>query len=157
MTPGCFKSKAASSPRTSTPLNSSANRRMSAPRPQFITPYRKQEAKREVSPLARCSSSGIPVSGSAEVQGSDVVEPSSKKPRISASSTTKVTLESWFWFFSKSWLHKASRFSFSRAGDKGKFLISTESCKFDHLGSVLDRYHISNSVNSQWKYNIIQL
>ena len=88
MTPGCFKSKAASSPRTSTPVNSNVNRRLSGPRPQFITPYRKQEASREVSPLARCSSSGIPVSGSAEVQGSDVVEPSSKKPRVSASNST---------------------------------------------------------------------
>lgn len=87
MTPSCFKSKVASSPRTSTPLNASANRRMSGPRPQFITPYRKQEASRDVSPLARCSSSGIPVSGSAEVQGSDVVEPSSKKARTSASNT----------------------------------------------------------------------
>lgn len=87
MTPGCFKSKVASSPRTSTPVNSSANRRMSGPRPQFITPYRKQEAKRDVSPLARCSSSGIPVSGSAEVQGSGVVEPSSKKARTSASNS----------------------------------------------------------------------
>lgn len=88
MTPGCFKSKAAPTPKTSTPLNSNANRRMSGPRPQFITPYRKQEASREVSPLARCSSSSIPVSGSAEAQGSDVVEPSSKKPRISASNST---------------------------------------------------------------------
>ena len=85
MTPGCLKSKAASSPRTSTPLNSSANRRVPGPRPQFITPYRRQEARREVSPLARCSSSSILVSGSAGVQSSDVVEPSSKKLRISAS------------------------------------------------------------------------
>lgn len=61
---------------------------MSGPRPQFITPYRKQEASREVSPLARCSSSSIPVSGSEEVQGTDVVEPSSKKPRTSASNST---------------------------------------------------------------------
>ena len=85
MTPGCRKSKAASSPRTSTPLNCSANRRMCGPRPQFITPYRKQEATSAVSPLARCSSSSIPVSGSPEVPGSDAVEPSPKKPRISAS------------------------------------------------------------------------
>ena len=88
MTPGCFKSKAVSTPRTSTPVNSSANRRISGPRPQFITPYRKQEASRDVSPLARCSSSRIPASGSTEVQGSDAVEPSSKKQRISASNST---------------------------------------------------------------------
>ena len=84
MTPGCFKSKSAPSPRTSTPLNSTANRRMSGPRPQFITPYRKQEATREVSPLASCSMSSLPASGSSEAQDVDVVEPFSKKPRISA-------------------------------------------------------------------------
>ncbi|KAL9974012.1 hypothetical protein ACROYT_G020541 [Oculina patagonica] len=82
-TPGCFRSKSAPLPRTSTPLNSTANRRMCGPRPQFTTPYRKQEAGREVSPLARCSSSRLPVSSSSEVQGKDCVEPSSKKPRIS--------------------------------------------------------------------------
>ena len=101
MTPGCFKSKAASSPRTSTPVNSNVNRRLSGPRPQFITPYRKQEASREVSPLARCSSSGIPVSGSAEVQGSDDVEPSSKKPRVSASNSTMEMKKSYHGLVSK--------------------------------------------------------
>ena len=134
MTPGCFKSKAASSPRTSTPLNSSANRRMSGPRPQFITPYRKQEASKEVSPLARCSSSGIPVSGSAEVQGSDVVEPSSKKPRVSASNSTMDMKNGYHGLvskvgklilvFSQSWIDKASRFSVSLADGKRKFLTS---------------------------------
>jgi len=89
MTPCCLKSEATPSPSTSTPLNSSANRRKSGPRPQFITPYRKQAVRKEVSPLARCSSSSIRVSVSAEpVHGTDVVEPSSKKPRISASNST---------------------------------------------------------------------
>ena len=89
MTPGCLKSEATPSPSVSTPLNSSAKRRMSGPRPQFITPYRKQEVSKEVSPLARCSSSSVTVSVSAEpVQDTDVVEPSSKKPRISASNRT---------------------------------------------------------------------
>lgn len=89
MTPGCLKSGATTSPSTSTLLNSNANRRKSGPRPQFITPYRKQEVSKEVSPLARCSSSSITVSMSAEpVHGTDVVEPSSKKPRISASNRT---------------------------------------------------------------------
>ena len=81
MTTGCFKSKAFSSPRTSTPLNSTANRGSSGPRPQFVTPYRKQEANRVVTPLARCSSPVLQVSGSSEVQGADGIEPSSKKPR----------------------------------------------------------------------------
>ena len=150
MTPGCFKSKAASSPRTSTPMNSSANRRMSGPRPQFITPYRKQEASREVSPLARCSSSSIPVSGSAEVQGSDVVEPSSKKPRASSSNSTMEMKNSYrgvvskvgkfICFFSKSWIDKASRFFVSFAGGRRKVLTSTEPCRFGHLGRGLGRY-----------------
>lgn len=65
---------------------------MSGPRPQFITPYRKQEAGREVSPLARCSSSSLPLSGLSEVRGGvDIVEPSSKKLRISAPNSTSDT------------------------------------------------------------------
>ena len=90
LTPGCFKSKADSFPRTSTPLN----RRTPGPRPQFITPYRKQEANSKVSPLARCSSSRLSVSDSLEGQESGVMEPSSKKPRITVSNNTlnKVSL-----------------------------------------------------------------
>lgn len=160
MTPGCFKSKAASSPRISTPLNSSANRRMSGPRPQFITPYRKQEAKRDVSPLARCSSSGIPVSESAEVQGSDVVEPSSKKARTSASNS-RMDMKNGYhglvskvgklilFFFSKSRIDKTLRFSVSFADDIRKFPTSSESCKFGHIRRGLDRCHVSNTVDSK--------
>lgn len=160
MTPGCFKSKAASSPRISTPLNSSANRRMSGPRPQFITPYRKQEAKRDVSPLARCSSSGIPVSESAEVQGSDVVEPSSKKARTSASNS-RMDMKNGYhglvskvgklilFFFPKSRIDKTLRFSVSFADDIRKFPTSSESCKFGHIRRGLDRCHVSNTVDSK--------
>ena len=89
LTPGCFKSNRDSFPRTSTPVNSTINRRTSVPRPQFITPYRKQQATRDVSPLARCSStSGLPVSDSLEGQASGVKEPSPKKPRLSAPNGT---------------------------------------------------------------------
>lgn len=89
LTPGCFKSKTDSFPRTSTPVNSTINRRTSDPRPQFITPYRKQQATRDVSPLARCSvSSALPASDPSEGQVSGVKEPSPKKPRLSAPNGT---------------------------------------------------------------------
>ena len=83
-TPGCFKTKHIPSPRTSTPLNSNVMHRTSAPRPLFITPYRNREVSTVVSPLARCSSSSFPVSESPKPHITDLMEPSSKKAKLSS-------------------------------------------------------------------------
>ncbi|KAJ7372028.1 Breast cancer 2, early onset [Desmophyllum pertusum] len=72
--------------RTSTPTNSTANEGHQALARSLSRLT--ETGSREVSPLARCSSSSLPVSGSSEGQGTDVVEPSSKKPRISAPNST---------------------------------------------------------------------
>ena len=83
-TPGCFKTKHIPSPSTSTPLNSNVMHRTSAPRPLFITPYRNREVLTVVSPLARCSSSSFPISQSPKPHITDLMEPSSKKAKLSS-------------------------------------------------------------------------
>ena len=127
LTPGCDRSKTEPFPRTSTPLNAATNRRTSGPRPQFITPYRKQEANREVSPLVRCSSSKLPVSDSMESQSSGIMEPTSKKPRISAHSSTLNTRNTHYGDASKvSWAQILTYRSFGHRKSKTDLISISE-------------------------------
>ena len=88
VTPSGLKPKSFNVPRTSTPINSPACRRMRGPRPPFVTPYRKQVVSRNVSPLVRCTAPGRPILEPLESPGAADVEPSSKKPKISSPNTT---------------------------------------------------------------------
>ncbi|CAH3115249.1 unnamed protein product, partial [Porites lobata] len=86
--PSGLKPKSFNVPRTSTPINSPACRRMRGPRPPFVTPYRKQVVSRNVSPLVRCTAPGRPILEPLESPGAADVEPSWKKPKISSPNTT---------------------------------------------------------------------
>ena len=82
VTPSGLKPKTFNVPRTSTPINSPACRRMRGPRPPFVTPYRNQVFSRNVSPLVCCTAPGRPILEPLESRGAADVEPSSKKPKI---------------------------------------------------------------------------
>ena len=88
VTPSGLKTKTFNVPRTSTPINSPACRRMRGPRPPFVAPYRKQVVSRNVSPLVRCTAPGCPILEPLESPGAVDVEPSSKKLKISSPNTT---------------------------------------------------------------------
>ncbi|XP_068719868.1 breast cancer type 2 susceptibility protein-like isoform X2 [Montipora capricornis] len=85
--PGFFKAKINPLPRTSTPVNpNTSHRTIPSPRPPFVTPYRRQRACKDVSPLTRTSAStGFPVDESLEGElSAAITEPSPKKAKLSA-------------------------------------------------------------------------
>ncbi|XP_074621370.1 uncharacterized protein LOC141879914 isoform X2 [Acropora palmata] len=88
LTPGCLQAKKDSLPRTSTPVNPIASRRGThSPRPPFVTPYRRQQTCKDVSPLALCNTSAsLPVGEPSEGGLVATAEPSPKKPRLSGAS-----------------------------------------------------------------------
>ena len=90
LTPGCLQAKKDSLPRTSTPVNPIASRRGThSPRPPFVTPYRRQQTCKDVSPLALCNTSAsLPVGEPSEGGLLATAEPSPKKPRLSGASNS---------------------------------------------------------------------
>ena len=88
LTPGCLQAKKDSLPRTSTPVNPIASRRGAhTPRPSFVTPYRRQQTCKDVSPLALCNTSAsLPVGEPSDGGLLATAEPSPKKPRLSGAS-----------------------------------------------------------------------